>query len=146
MRHARHCQQKGFSLLELMIAVVVVGILAAIAYPAYTNQLQRGWRGEGKAAVLAAAQQEERFFSMNNTYTTTLVDAGIRGFSCSDANTAACRYTITVAAPAGGTIATGYLISATPQGWTDALCGTLTLDNLGNRGRNGTGSVAECWR
>jgi len=143
MFHSR--KQAGFTLIELMIVVAIVGILAAVAVPSFLEQMRKGWRAEGKAAAMAAVQQEERFFTMNNTYTTTLTDAGIRSVSCDDATTSRCRYTLSIAAGASG-IATGFVVTVTPQSWTDARCGNLTLSNTGVRGVTGTLSVAECWQ
>src|SRR5690606_15122717 len=57
--------QRGFTLLELMITVVVVAILASVAYPSYTDFVVRSKRAEGKAALLDAAQALERHFTNN---------------------------------------------------------------------------------
>src|SRR5437868_7019148 len=53
---------QGFTLLELMIAVVVIGLLSAIAFPSYQEQVRRGKRAEGKSALLKAAQLQERIY------------------------------------------------------------------------------------
>ncbi|WP_374510939.1 type IV pilin protein [Niveibacterium sp.] len=131
----------GFTLIELMITVVVIGILASIAVPSYMQYMERGKRAEGKAALEAAAQMMERSFSINNTYPSTLAAAGISGFTESR------RYAL--AAPTAGptgTLATSFVLSATPSGWTDPRCGTLTLSSTGVRGSSGTSSVSECWQ
>lgn len=61
---------RGFTLIELMITVAVVGILAAIAYPAYTNQIAKGRRAECRAGLYMAMQQQERYYTQYNRYAT----------------------------------------------------------------------------
>ena len=58
----------GFTLIELMITVAIVGILASIAYPAYTSSILKGKRAEGRAAVTELMQQQERYMTQRNTY------------------------------------------------------------------------------
>lgn len=62
---------KGFTLIELMIAVAVVGILAAIAYPSYQDSVRKSRRADAKSALLDAAH-ERTVFTENNQYTATL--------------------------------------------------------------------------
>ncbi len=69
-------KMQGVTLLELMIVVVIVGILAAIAYPNYRDFTARAKRNEAKAALLKLAINQERFYLSNNTYTTDLTDLG----------------------------------------------------------------------
>ncbi|WP_084389390.1 type IV pilin protein [Polaromonas jejuensis] len=63
-------KQSGFTLIELMIAVAVVGILAAVAYPAYTDSVRKGKRAEARAALMNLLQQQERYLTQMNTYET----------------------------------------------------------------------------
>lgn len=58
----------GFSLIELMIAVAIVGIIAAIAYPSYTSQIEKARRAECRSGLLKTMQQQERFYTQLNTY------------------------------------------------------------------------------
>ena len=67
---------RGVTLLELMIVVVVVGILAAIAYPNYRDFSDRAKRNEAKALLLEIAVNQERFYLQNNTYTTVAANVG----------------------------------------------------------------------
>lgn len=125
--------RNGFTLIELMVTVAIVAILAAIAYPSYVEQVNKSRRAEGKSAILQTASQQERFYTLNNTYSTTLAAPST-------------NYTITVTtpAPATPTDTDTYAITAEPL-FTDAKCGTLTYDQLGTRTVSGTADLAYCW-
>lgn len=60
----------GFTLIEIMVVVAIVGILAAVAYPAYTDSVAKGKRSEARAAVMDLLQQQERYFTQMNSYET----------------------------------------------------------------------------
>lgn len=61
-------RSSGFTLIELMIAVAIVAILAAVAYPSYQDSVTKGRRAEGRTALLQLLQQQERFITQRNTY------------------------------------------------------------------------------
>jgi type IV pilus assembly protein PilE len=133
-------RMRGVTLVELMIVVVIVGILAAFAYPAYTDYGRRAKRSEARAHLLDAAARLERFYSDNNQYT---INMGVAPLGANiDIASANGHYAVAVVSP-GPNFQT-FTVTATP-GFVDAQCGTLTLTNLGAEGMFGTGTVADCW-
>lgn len=143
-------RQRGFTLIELMIAVVVIALLAAIGFPSYQEYVKRGKRAEGKGALMRAAQQLERFYSLNNCYPSgsancgnagssaaALTAAGINAFSGDSAAASAYNLSVTTTAQA-------FTLTATPT-FTDDKCGNLTLANTGAKGKTGTESLQNCW-
>ncbi len=137
-------QPNGFTLIELMIVVAVIAIITLIAFPSYQQYVVRAKRAEGRAALLGAVQNLERFFTNNNTYTVDLAAAGIRAFSADTA--AASAYTIAVGPGAAG-IASSFVARAIPSNLTDPECGTLTYNQTGQKGMEGATAtnVSTCW-
>lgn len=142
-------KQQGFSLMELMIVVAIVGILAGIAYPSYQNYVLRSGRADGQAKLMEIIQAQERFYSQNQTYVTNLGAGGLGYGVAADAGVPSDerRYTITAAACGGTTIARCVTLTAARAGTQqqDNECGSLSLDSRGTKGENGTGTVETCW-
>ncbi len=103
----------GFSLLELMIVVAIVGIIAAIAYPSYTEQVVRGRQSDGQAMLMEVMQAQERFYSQNQTYTTNLTTLG---YTVANPESLGDFYTIAAAACPGSAVTQCVLLTATAQG------------------------------
>lgn len=137
----------GFTLIEIMVVVAIVGILAAIAYPSYEEYVKRGNRSEGQALLNEAAARQERFFAQNNAYVTDqddVVNLALPHTEDTTVSSSTGKYTLTVGTEDDDG---GYTLTATPEGFDDDACGDLTLNALGTRGRSGSDrTVAECWR
>lgn len=128
-------RMNGFSLIELLVAVVIVGILAAIAMPSYSNYVIRGSRAAAQTELLELASLQEKIYLNSNAYTAS-VTAAYNGTSAvgnglgrTTGLTSDSKYTLTVVAP-GQT----YTLTATPvAGSKQAGDGCLTIQENGLR-------------
>lgn len=119
----------GFSLIELMIAITVAGILFAIALPAYQNYVLVSHRADAVETLFSLSQQLERQFTQTNSYAgLELATTSSRGFYTISADVSATSYTLTATATGGQS--------------ADTACAIFTLNQQGEKG--GT-DAQECW-
>ena len=125
-------KQSGFTLVELMIVLVIIGILAGFAVPSYQDSVMRGSRGEGMTAMLDIMRAQEDYFANNYTYTTTLTDLNYSATVITDSE----RYSITASQCTGEALTACVELKAVAQNGQQSD-GNLILDSIGNRSRNG---------
>lgn len=146
LRYLRHTTDAGFTLIELMIAVAIVGILTAVALPAYQKQILKSHRTDAKTALLDLASREERYMSTNQVYASSGTVLGFSNdFPVSVPSGSAATYTLSVTlSNSNGS----YTLTAAPTGnQVQDSCGSYTLTSLGVQGvSGGSQSAADCWK
>jgi type IV pilus assembly protein PilE len=153
MNPTRHA---GFTLIELMIVVVIIGIVAAFAYPNYTRYVTETRRADGQIALNRVVAMQEKFFTECSFYASNFqaaapfvapnCAAGVGGGLLGTSNTSeGGNYVIAIATAADGL---SYTLTAAPQGGqaiNDTDCGSLTIDSVGTKGQTGP-VTGRCWR
>lgn len=122
-------KMNGMTLIEVMIVVVIIGLLASIAYPAYQDQMTKTRRTDGHAELMTIMNAQERFYTNFGTYTVSLVAAAPTGLGLVDSTSADGHYTVTAAACGGG-ITQCVTLTATASG-VQASDGNLTFNSQG---------------
>lgn len=149
-------KSRGFTLVEMLIVVLIIGLLAGIAFPGYQRYVLQAGRADGKAKLMEIMQAQERYYSQHQTYVVALNGSATAnpptglGYAATPVPSDERRYNIAAAAcgaAAGLTIASCVRLTATRAGAqaNDTECGNLTLDSRGARGISGSGSVDTCW-
>ena len=129
----------GFTLIELMIVFIIVGILMGIALPSYRDYVLRSHRTEAHSSLVDIAARQKRFVAQRNAYTGLISPAN--ELNMGTTTTPEGHYTLGVEACDNGTLATCYLITATATGSqvNDTGCTAITYDSAGTKG------PAACW-
>lgn len=149
---------RGFTLIELMIVVLIISIIATVAYPNYISSMQKTRRSDAIASLNEVARLQEEFFVRNRSYAETLVKLGY-GSNTIDSQQTEYDLSMTVTpsgCAAGTTICTGYVVTAVPNTNTsqkigqqkDDTCQSFSLDNLGHqtsKNKSNSDSSAKCW-
>jgi type IV pilus assembly protein PilE len=146
-------RHSGFALIELMIVMAILLVLAAVAYPAYAGYITKTRRIEGQIALIEAIQQQERFFTRNNTYiafSSSSTDPEERRFKWwSGSAAASSAYELRARACPGRALTECVEVQAMPgtamvdAKFKDADCATLTLNSAGEQ--TSSGALQRCW-
>ena len=143
-------QQRGVTLMELLIVVAIVSIISAVAYPSYTQFVTRSKRTAGTGMLLQIADRQQQFFMDNKRYAASLTSLGYADDSImvndegQVVTTASDDRVYNIQISASNIVT--YELTATPQlkhAEKDSECGKLTLTHTGERGQSGSGD--RCW-
>jgi type IV pilus assembly protein PilE len=133
-------RRNGFTLIEVMIVVAIVAILAAIAVPAYNEQIARSRRADAKTVLLEAAQFAERYYSTKGSYTGLTLPTALQK---APKDGTATYYNVALS----GITATEYTLTASPSGaMASDKCGNLGINQAGTKTNGTSGSLELCWQ
>jgi type IV pilus assembly protein PilE len=162
----------GFTLIELMVVIAIVAIIAAVAIPTYQAQIRESRRVDAKTAVLDLAAREEKYFSLNNSYTASPANLGYAAagsganfpqptgsgyyqlYVCPSSTAGSTVTTAFCTAVSGTAAGTGYVVAAAPVTGSsqvkDSLCQYFAVDNTGvqfayGTAGSGTNTASTCW-
>jgi len=132
-------KHKGFTLVELMVVVAIMGILVAVGYPSYAKYVTKSKRADAMKSLELLAGAMESFYGVNETYAGATVNAAGTGTVGSN-QSADGYYTLSIS----GNNAFGYTLTATPVK-ADPDCTTMKLNSLGKKTATGA-DAANCWK
>ncbi|MDO6459195.1 type IV pilin protein [Granulosicoccaceae sp. 1_MG-2023] len=139
-------KSSGFTLIELMIVLAIVGILSAIAIPQYTKYVTKSKRTEATGTLMEIANKQVRYHADNNSYASNI---GELGYGADDTVTDWVNTSGTYSFTISSSSTNSFELTATPQdeqASNDTLCAALTYNSAGVKGESGTASSAsECW-
>jgi type IV pilus assembly protein PilE len=139
-------QQRGFTLIELMIAIAIIAILASVAYPSYTEYVRKGRRSDAIVEINRVSQALERWRGNNPTYNATVVQLGVATAGTNTFTALSGYYTIAISNAAPFT----YTVTASAAGrqTSDTRCATMAMAVNGGTitYTSSTAPAAECWR
>ena len=141
-------QNKGFTLIEVMIVVAIIGILTMVALPSYNRYVLRSHRTEAINGLLDTASREARYYTNNNNYTQSMTTLGFAADPNPVASASNLYYLINVQSLVNPTATSpaSFVLQAVPQGsQANDTCGTFTYTDLGARSVSGTETSAKCW-
>lgn len=148
----RKTPQPGFTLIEVVVALAIAIILASVAVPSYLDSVRKSRRMEGRAALLQLMQQQERYYSLHNSYirfSSSSTDEDERKFQWFSGSSArASAYEIKAEACANDTIVNCVLLTAMPgtskvdDKYKDPVCDELSLTSTGIK----TANKPDCWK
>ena len=157
-------RQAGFSLIELLVAVAIMGALVAVAYPSYQRYVAQARRTDATTNLMRIAALQEKFlatcggqYAPNFGTPRVCAIGGVLDAGLNAGNTTRDGFYLIAVAPGNtGNIATSFLLTATPVGTQavndNAFCSRFTIDNTGVKGALGTDSLllgpngGKCWK
>ncbi|UNP28065.1 type IV pilin protein [Lysobacter gummosus] len=134
---------RGFTLMELMVVVAIVGILVGIAVPTYQDSVRKSRRGQAKADLTELAQAMERYYTNNNSYLNADLNI-LWGPLLQSPRTGAAQYTISFDGAVTSSTFKLQAVPSTSSGQSKDKCGTLTIDNAGRKTPI-EDAKKECW-
>jgi type IV pilus assembly protein PilE len=137
-------RDRGFTLIELVIAIAIIGVLVVVAYPSYIKYVARSNRAAAEAYMLEVSAMQQRYLVDARGYAADMATLG-----ASPPSTVSANYTITTTKTDSPPtfLVTATLVPGSNQEKYEATCGALTIDQTGAKtAAGGTTLLAQCWQ